>query len=301
MMRHNEGAARAVAAIGAAALMLLGGCASEEERSHSPETVRQQDAAAATTDEAASHEGVSGMTITDDATASEAKVEHDPEPTNREPDASLPEKGIYLYTDSEGNAQLQIGELRQQMDWTYKTPRNVMPVLQAQDYDGDGQEELAAVLDLGSGTGISLYELHVVEYRGVDMPAGQQVLDHRFVPEDYLNQLEKAIQFKKTSRNGELFGQLTLDGQPHEVSLKAYQADFGADHIQDRLGYGNVVMFTADRQGLQLIAAVGVAVEGVLEPQYIGEIKANVTYAAGGEFLLDQFGFTAYVPRSSDS
>jgi hypothetical protein len=172
-----------------------------------------------------------------------------------DPVASLPDLGIYLFPAGElEGVVLQIGGKRQSFDWIYTTPRQIMPVLNVDDYDQDGKDELAAVLNVGSGTGVSVSELHIVEW-----PQGSQegepdadaapFIDHVFPPREYLAQLGEALVFRKSMKNGELYGQVTVGGQNHEVSLKHFQSDFGAVKIRDRTGFGNIADFRVEDDG----------------------------------------------------
>ncbi|MBM7567063.1 hypothetical protein [Paenibacillus sacheonensis] len=215
-----------------------------------------------------------------------------------EPVASLPEKDIYLYPGLNDDPRLRIGQKQQTMDWTYATPRQILPVLQAEDYDGDGEEELAAIVDIGSGTGVSLEELHVVEYQGESPPAGQSFADHEFLSEDYLEQLGKLMQIKTTNRNGELFGQLAIGSRRYEVSFKNYQADYGEAKIKDKLGYGSIIYFQAEQHKLTFSAAIGIVIAGNAQPEYFGDVEADVAYASGGKFKLENLRFQPHEASS---
>ena len=58
---------------------------------------------------------------------------------------------------------LRWGDTLAEFDWPYRTPRTVAPRLRQVDADGDGAEELAVVCCYGSGTGVSIEQLHIVE------------------------------------------------------------------------------------------------------------------------------------------
>jgi len=213
-------------------------------------------------------------------------------PAGEEPVAAIPERGIYLYTGDPEGAILRIGESEQAMDWVTFTPRAIMPVLQLHDYDRDGEDELAVVLHVGSGTGLAIEELHIVELTNADASAEQPFIDHLFREEHYLSQLEEALAFQTVDQDGELFGQVTVDGRTEQVSLTKFQQDFGADNIRSELGFGAIVYFKAEADELTLSAAIGLRIDDVAEPQYFGNIEASVSYASG-TFELSDFRFTA--------
>ncbi|MDG0809200.1 hypothetical protein [Cohnella rhizosphaerae] len=120
------------------------------------------------------------------------------------PVASIPDKDVYLYADTAKNAILAVGDKRQTMDWRYSTVRGVMPALTIADYDHDGDDELAAVLELGSGTGLLLDELHVVELTETDGAGERPFADHAFQEEDYLAQLGGCALVRENGTGGQM-------------------------------------------------------------------------------------------------
>jgi len=209
-----------------------------------------------------------------------------------EPVASLPAHGIYLYPGEPEGAVLRVGETEQALNWIVSTPRAIMPVLQMHDYDRDGEDELAVVLHVGSGTGLAIEELHMVELAGADESNGRPFADHLFLEEDYLAQLRDALEFALADKDGELYGQVTVGGQSHEIGLRQFRQDFGADSIREELGFGAIVYFKAEAGELALSAAIGLRIDGVAEPQYFGTVEASVSYASG-RFELGDFRFAA--------
>jgi len=215
--------------------------------------------------------------------------------TEVEPVTSIPEKSIYLYPmedPMDEGAILKIGEKQQKLDWIYSTPRQIMPVLQLHDYDRDGEDELAVVLHAGSGSGVAIEELHLVEFVGTTGTTEQPFIDHEFDPDDYLDQIGNAVSFSKVSKNGEWYGRITIDGQTHEVSLKDFLQEYEIEKIQDKLGFGNIVYFKVEKGQLTMKVAIGLVIDGIAEPQYFGDIEAVVSYKAGS-FKLGQFCFTS--------
>lgn len=228
----------------------------------------------------------------------EPPAQEEETPEELGPVAELPEHGIALYAlealaESDEGVMLEIGEQRQRMDWRYKTPRQVMPVLHVHDYDGDGQEELAAILNIGSGTGVAVDELHIVEFHDVNNSSDEPFTDFKMQEEDYMTQLREAIAFEKVERGGEWFGMITVDGRTRDIGLTdflaSYEVEAGA--IEDALGFGNIILFEAAGDRLTFRAAVGLIVGNLVEPQYIGSVNAVVAYKEGS-FTLEAFDFT---------
>ncbi len=230
-----------------------------------------------------------------DGAAGDEQASH-PAPT--EPIAALPDYGIALYPlgeegVSEEGVELVIGEQRQRLDWRYTTPRQIMPAMQAADYDGDGKDELAVVLNIGSGTGVSVDELHVVEFQDVNGTSDAPFVDYMLPEADYRTQLEEALAFRVNGQDGGWIGEIAIDGQRHEISLNEFLSSYGVEPeaIADRLGFGSIVYFDVGQGEITFAAAVGLVVDGIAEPQYIGRIEADVTYGPG-TFTLGHYRFT---------
>ena len=80
--------------------------------------------------------------------------------------AELPEADAAFYA-VEGKdfspALIRWGDALAEFDWVYATPRNIAPQMWCFDFDEDGLDELVVDCYYGSGTGVSLSDLHVVE------------------------------------------------------------------------------------------------------------------------------------------
>ncbi|MFC3798921.1 hypothetical protein [Cohnella sp. GCM10012308] len=263
----------------AAILTLLSACSTAEAPGRDPAS--EQPAGIATSATAES---------TDASRKADAPAAPEEKTAGTAPVASIPDKGIYLYPDTGKTAILAVGDTRQTMDWRYSTVRGVLPTLAIADYDQDGDDELAAVLELGSGTGLLLDELHIVELTGTEGAGERPFADHVFQEEDYLAQLGDAISFEKAEQAGKWLGRITVGGRTYEVDLDAFANDYGAEAIGKELGYGAVVYFKAEDTGVSLRAAVGLVIDGLAEPQYFGDITASVHYGTDG-FELGNFAF----------
>lgn len=60
-------------------------------------------------------------------------------------------------------ALIRWGERAAEFDWLFSTPRMYPPEMDCFDLDGDGEDELIVLCYSGSGTGVSVWDLHVVE------------------------------------------------------------------------------------------------------------------------------------------
>jgi hypothetical protein len=197
--------------------------------------------------------------------------------------ASVPNHNIFLYGEENG-VTLRIGEESRKWDWAYMTPTGVLPRLQVEDYDGDGRMELSVILYIGSGTGVSVEELHII---AMDPADPEYFTDHVF--KGYDTQLSKAVQFKTMLQNDILYGKISIGSASHSVNLKDYQSpEFG--EAKDQLVFGNLVRF--DHEDKQLKARFGAEAifEKAVVPQSIGHIDTHVSYR-DGKFTLSDLTF----------
>lgn len=201
--------------------------------------------------------------------------------------ASIPENNIYMYGLDNG-VELHIGDLVQQYDWIYNTPRGIEPRLAVKDYDADGHDELAIILYIGSGTGVSVEQLHMIE-----MEEDPKLQDHQFLENDYLDQVYPAISFKPIKEAEELTAEVKVGDKKTEVIMKNYydHDEFGA--ARDNLGIRDIVGYGFDdNKDIQASFGIGVLFEKIATPQYIGYLNANVSYQ-DGQFKLSNFEFDA--------
>lgn len=77
--------------------------------------------------------------------------------------ARTADAALYGLAGEESRLLLRWGDALAEFDWLYRTPGTVAPQLWQVDADGDGAQELAAVCYSGSGTGVSIQQLHIVE------------------------------------------------------------------------------------------------------------------------------------------
>ncbi|MFD2384181.1 hypothetical protein ACFSWD_24230 [Paenibacillus xanthanilyticus] len=300
-------ASRSVLLIGLAATTVLAtGCATQDKQGSDGNhaALNSEAAGGGTTSGKGAADGENGQAVEPDSEQVKALDEQSAtgEANGGEaeidiPSVTIPERGITLSPAQPEGALLQIGGKRQRFDWTYTTSRMILPRLQASDYDQDGEDELAVALNVDSGTGLSVDELHIVEFEGGGAKAAEPTegaapfVDRIFASEDYLAQLGSALTFQTSEAAGELFGHVTLNGETTKVSLKSFQTGYNGK-VTEKLGYGSIVGFEPSANKLIATFGIGVIIENVAEPQYFGEIQADVGYK-DGEFLLSAFRFNA--------
>lgn len=167
--------------------------------------------------------------------------------------AAIPEKNIYLYpvkSVKDAQVALYVGESVHYYNWLYMGgPAFILPQLQLGDYDADGKDELSAILHVGSRTGVSLRELHIVDIP--EKPSNQldnanQEYFKDYIFNDYGSQLKKAISFKTFVKAGKVMGKITTDTKTYTVNLEELQSeDYGK--IKDDIYFESIVDFNSEK------------------------------------------------------
>ena len=79
------------------------------------------------------------------------------------PEADATFYGLPDSEDAHETALIRWGDSLAEFDWDFLTPRRFLPRMAVMDLDGDGKDELIVLTYVGSGTGVSIYDLHVLE------------------------------------------------------------------------------------------------------------------------------------------
>lgn len=80
--------------------------------------------------------------------------------------AEAPDAAFYALPYTEGERQTALirwGDSLAEFDWDFLTPRRFLPRMACFDIDGDQEDELMVLCYTGSGTGVSIYDLHILE------------------------------------------------------------------------------------------------------------------------------------------
>lgn len=97
--------------------------------------------------------------------------------------AELPEADAALYGLQWDKALIRWGDSLAEFDWPWLTSQQILPRLYCFDLDDDWEDELIAVCHPGTGTGVSVDELHVLE-KGPDGTLTDCALPWEFFRED---------------------------------------------------------------------------------------------------------------------
>ena len=197
---------------------------------------------------------------------------------DREADAVL--YGLPLYANtSQETALIRWGDSLAEFDWTlFPGPSMTLPQIKGLD-GGLGVNRLAVICQVGSGTGVSIAELHILE-KGPD-----GTLTAYTFPES-LWQEEIPKLFDTAELNGRTFAILG-----HELVEFHYE---GLELDLESASSGMIADFsTEDRGGLRFRGAFCLSPPDSAMPCYVAETSAQILYE-NGIFTLQDFHLYSY-------
>lgn len=168
--------------------------------------------------------------------------------------AELPKEDIYLYGLKPTGVVLRYGDKIQLFNWEYTTPRFVLPVLNKYDLDNDGEDEIICVLNVASGTGLSLYELHVLKLAGTS-----GYVDYMF--SDYLEQIKTMLFTTYYKKENSVILKTNNDSYTYDIPAEYQKLTY------KNIAYGNIVFFDISN-GLKIKMPLGVLFDEFASPQF---------------------------------
>ena len=194
--------------------------------------------------------------------------------------AELPEQDVALYgvRDHRGDdrALLRWEDSLAEFDWNFGGPLIVEPRLWCWDVDDDGQDEVVLVNHVGSGTGVSIEELHIVEKN-----EDGTLADYAFPEELWRDQLSALLTLVKG--NNRVWVSLGRE----LVDITSQLPENLEPETLRGLGTGNVAGFDTDwprGADIRFSGSVCLDADGY-NSWYVADISAYVSYA-GGVFTL---------------
>lgn len=185
--------------------------------------------------------------------------------------AELPEEDAAFYGIQWETALIRWGASEAEFDWVYLTPRQILPRLFCLDVDGDWEDELILICYVGSGTGVSVDELHIIE-KGPD-----GTLTDYALPES-LWQEQVPTLFNTAVIDGRTFAMLG-----HEL------AEFDGNNLDlETASAGLIARFDSDGTTLSFGGAFCLCHEGSAAPCYVAETSAEVRFQ-NGVFTMQDF------------
>ena len=200
--------------------------------------------------------------------------------------AEAPEADAAFYAapyqaNAESPALIRWGDSLAEFDWDFLTPRSILPRMECFDVDGDWEDELVVICYVGSGTGVSVEELHILE-KGPD----GALTAYTFPESLWLEEFPK------------LFDTAELGGRTFAI-LGHELVEFGDVHDGPELDLGTassglIAKFSQeDWGGLQFWGAFCLSPPDSAAPCYVAETSAQILYG-NGVFTLQDFHLYSY-------
>ena len=178
-------------------------------------------------------------------------------------------------------ALIRWGDALAEFDWRYATPRNIAPRMWCFDFDEDGLDELVVDCYYGSGTGVSLSDLHVVEKN-----SDGTLTAYTFPQEALAEALGSGLGIVTA-------GETTCAYLGTElVDITAALGDLQPRYTGSGLALGETVGFEKTEAGMACRMGAVVDAEK-LHHWYAADITADVFYK-DGEFILDGLHLDGY-------
>jgi len=161
-------------------------------------------------------------------------------------------------------ALLRWGDSEAEFDWWYVTPHAVEPELWLMDIDEDGEQEVVADCYGGSGTGVSMEYIYIVEKE-----ADGTLVSHELPWQDLCTLVDK--QFQLISTGGSVYAALgkemvdITDSIPEECEA-------------DSLCLGYIARYTPGEYGLNCTFGVMVEGAGIQGPLYVANVEGFLRY-----------------------
>lgn len=195
--------------------------------------------------------------------------------------AETPEADAAFYAlpyseDAHETALIRWGDSMAEFDWDFVTPREFLPRMAAMDLDGDWDEELVILTYSGSGTGVSIYDLHVLEKN----PDGS-LTDYAMPESLWHEQLPPLLRFVQTDgRNFLILGRELLElDMDHVLEGEA----------EPSTGYIANFRLLPEENVIQLLGAMALRET----TNYVADYTANVDFH-DGVFTLSQFHLLSF-------
>jgi len=213
--------------------------------------------------------------------------------------ASIPDKEIYLYGKHDGfsGCILFVGETSYHYEIPWFTPRFFMPEIRLYDIDNDGIEELVIANYYGSGTGISIWGLNIVEINENTENETPWPM-YEFHPDDYLEQINNAVKTNALDKLNSVF-EMEVGDKKHILSFKDTLLYNENDFITDVSCSGLIVEFSLNNHGIVAEFAISAQHKLWATPDFFGTIYADCNFA-NGVFTLSNFTYRSYHDQEID-
>lgn len=192
------------------------------------------------------------------------------------PEADAAFYGLPYSQDAQETALIRWGDSLAEFDWYFATPQMFPPRMAAMDLEGDGENELAVLTYTGSGTGVSVYDLHVLEKN----PDGT-LTDYAMPGSLWQEQVPPLLRFVQTGgRNFLILGRELLEIDTDYIP---------EDGTAPSTGWIADFRLLPEERAVQLLGAVDLW----KTTNYVADYTANVGYR-DGVFTLSQFHLQSF-------
>lgn len=188
--------------------------------------------------------------------------------------AELPKEDIYLYGMKPTGVVLKYGDKIQLFNWRYTTPRFILPVLNKYDLNRDGEDEIVCVLNVDSGTGVSIDEIHVLKFDGTS-----GYVDYMF--SDYLEQMKTMLSAAYNKKENSILLKTSNSGYTYNIPAEYQELTY------NNLAYGDIVYFDISH-GLKIKIPLGVSFDEFASPQFLEDtvfFEGDVDFE-NGKFMI---------------
>jgi hypothetical protein len=202
--------------------------------------------------------------------------------------ASLPEDDIYLYGIKPKGVVLYYKGIGKFFDWSY-TARHIFPRMKTSDFDNDGINELAVILHIGSGTGVSVDELHILEISEIynEYAPNENELYDLIYDDNFIDCNKLLLRYLHTEIVGtetEQTAEITLDDVKYTVPLEQYIIN---DIQYTGAAFGDIIGYEFTGDSITALIAVGLTCDERPALTFFGGITATVIYSPEGSELSD--------------
>ncbi len=184
--------------------------------------------------------------------------------------AKIGNQNVYLFEDKSSGVILVKDNIAQYLvlsELGYVTPLGILPEIYYEDFDNDSEKELAINLYVGSGTDISVEELHIIEEKQIEDRS--YFVINSYTSKNYIDDINKIMNYEINSNND-------------SVTLNLFNNEYLFDISEEveSIAFGNVSYFKIKDEHIKLIVPIGVVKKNMFSIQDggIGSVIFDVEY-----------------------
>lgn len=202
---------------------------------------------------------------------------------------SVNDSTIGLYENHDALV-LHVNKTYYDLDIPYITPRYVEPRLQVFDLDEDKEDEVIIITYIGSGTGVSVSELHVYElaFSDEDTLNDKIVSKTTFLIDDHRQEIANAFQTDIEKKDTQTLLFIKHLDEEYAVDLNKVLESDETIEIINPFYYGDIIDFNINNNNIRMTLGLAVICEDIPIPVYYGNLNIELGYK-NGVFSLDRF------------